>query len=337
MVQLGTLGQGTAQFAPYDPLAPPKRASPLRQILLISLALHLIALFWFWDAIVGAVFEKDETVIVRMVEEKQPEPPKPRRKVIAQTRIDTRVERRREIRREIKEVQPVERLDQFKMQTLDPLRLTEAPRQVEQRDLTVARSSVFADRVAPIQPMQVRTHVPTVRQIHVGGAPSAGPRKQRASGPRVDPKAIERAAPSTAKGVVSSVTVQGSAEGARIAALRSGNSDLFRRGDDGGSIGASEKNCMKDPKCRAYLEMIRDRVYARWSIPEDIPAGRVTLSFRIDRGGSAHDIRQKRTDDPNLGTTCVQAFRHASPFPPPPPEISYLIDKGIAATFTYGD
>lgn len=337
MVQLATLERGEAPFAPYDPLAPRERDSPLRQILLVSLALHLIALFFFWDAIVGAVFEKDPTVIVRMLEEKQPEPPKPRRKVIAQTRIDTRVERRREIRREIKEVRPVERLDQFKMQNIDPLHLTEAPRQVERRDLTVARTSVFADRVAPIQPMQIQTRVPTVRQIYVGGSPSAGPRKQLASGPRVDPKAIERAAPSTAKGVLSSATVQGSSSGARIAALRSGNSDLFSRGDDGASIGSVEKSCMKDRKCRAYLEMIRDRVYARWSIPEDIPAGRVTLSFRIDRGGSAHDIRQKRTDDPNLGMTCVQAFRNASPFPPPPAEISYLIDKGIAATFTYGD
>ena len=93
---------------------------------------------------------------------------------------------------------------------------------------------------------------------------------------------------------------------------------------------------MGDPICRAYLKMIRDRVYARWQIPTGSSPGEVRLRFRIDRGGSAHGLQLMSADDTHLGKTCLGAFRHASPFPPPPKEIAYLIHKGLSATFDYG-
>ena len=83
--------------------------------------------------------------------------------------------------------------------------------------------------------------------------------------------------------------------------------------------------------------MIRDRVYGRWHIPPDIDAGGVILSFRIDRGGSAHAIQLRSADEASLGNTCLAAFRHASPFPPPPKEILYIVNKKIRANFDYGN
>ena len=82
---------------------------------------------------------------------------------------------------------------------------------------------------------------------------------------------------------------------------------------------------------------VADRPRARWQIPSSISPGEVRLRFRIDRGGSAHGIQLVSSDDSHLGDTCLAAFRHASPFPPPPKEIHYLVGKGILATFRHGD
>ena len=111
---------------------------------------------------------------------------------------------------------------------------------------------------------------------------------------------------------------------------------LFEGTGESGLLSGIEKDCHKDPICQAYLKLIRDRVYGRWHIPPDVDSGEVVLSFRIDRGGSAHGIQLRSADDQTLGSTCLAAFRHASPFPPPPKEILYIINKKIRANFDYG-
>jgi hypothetical protein len=328
-------GGGVAAFTPYDPLAPRRPDRALRRILLISIAIHLLLLLVFWDSIIGVVLEDEDTVTVRMVEEK---PPPPRPKVIAQARVNTKVKKVRKIKREVQQLKPVERHDQVKMTQIDPLRQIEAPKVVDYQDLQVAKANVFAETVVPVQPMKVDTDAPRVRTVQSVAEPSAGPKVVHSKGLSYDPKAIESTTPQDVQGVLSTQSVAGDETGARVAAKSGGVADRYLRGDGGsGEIGGSDKDCMKDPVCRAYLKMIRDRVYARWSVPQDAAAGRVVLSFRIDRGGTAHNIREKHTDDADLGKTCVAAFRHASPFPPPPPEIHYLVNKGIAATFHYGN
>jgi hypothetical protein len=165
---------------------------------------------------------------------------------------------------------------------------------------------------------------------------TAGPRKLEAAGPQTSPRAVDVEAPLVREGVVGPTSVKGSYEGSRISALESGASDRYL-GDKGSPLlSGADKDCMRDPACRAYLEMIRDRVYARWQIPSGSSSGEVQLRLRIDRGGSAHGIQLVATDDAHLGGTCLAAFRHASPFPPPPKEIAYLINKGLMATFDYG-
>ena len=104
-----------------------------------------------------------------------------------------------------------------------------------------------------------------------------------------------------------------------------------------GLLSGIDKDCNRDPICLAYIKQIRDRVYGRWHVPTGLSAGQVVIKFRVDRGGSAHGIELRKADDNGLGGTCLTAFRHASPFPPPPKEIHYIINKNIAATFDYGD
>jgi TonB family protein len=337
MAETGVLGAGggMATFAPYDPLAPRRQDRALRRILAISIAIHLLLLFVFWDSIIGVVLDDEDSITVRMVEEK---PPPPRPKVIAQTRVNTKVRKQREIKREVQQLKPIERHDQVKMTQVDPLQRIEAPKVVDYQDLDVVKANVFADTYVPPKPMKIDTEAPQVRTVQSVAKPSAGPKRVESKGLSVDPKAVESTAPQEVEGVLSTQTVPGAETGARVSALRQGTSDRFLQGDGGsGEFATGSKDCMKDPVCLAYLKMIRDRVYARWSVPQEANAGRVVLSFRIDRGGSAHNIKEKHSDDANLGRACVQAFRHASPFPPPPPEIQYLVNKGIAATFHYGN
>ena len=60
----------------------------------------------------------------------------------------------------------------------------------------------------------------------------------------------------------------GDVEGARIAAIESGTSDRFLRGE-GRPGKLVDKDCEKDPVCLEYLQMIKDRVYARWELGAD--------------------------------------------------------------------
>ncbi len=327
----GIAAELAAALPPYDPLAP-RRDNSTRCLVLASLAFHLALLLLFWDTLIGVVIDEEETVTVRMVEEK----PKLQRKVLAQRRIDTRVRRFKDITQpEIRRVDPVPVLDQTNKIDVDPIKLTVAPKNIATRKVVTKTVSAFADVPAQVQPIEIDRTAPTVRQVRVAKA-SAGPRVLEAAGPEVTAHAVDVEAPTVTQGRISRDAVAGDVEGARIASIESGTSDRFLRGDGRSGYSQGEKNCEKDPICLRYLQMIKERVYARWETGADTAPGQVKLRFRVDRGGSAHEITVKYADDKLLGETCQLAFRHASPFPPPPKEIHYLINKGIIATFRHG-
>jgi TonB family protein len=304
-------------------------------VFLISVALHALILLLFWDSLIGAIIEKDETVTVRMVEEEQEEPKKLRPKVIAQRSVDTTVRRFKEIvQPQVVELRPTPVVEQLRRVEVDPLEMVEAPKELTQRQVEVHRASVFADVPRPIAPVEVDVSQPTLRRVDVTKA-TAGPRKLEAAGPRTSPTAVDVQASTVREGIDSSRSVEGSYEGIPVA-LESGASDRYLHDDGAPGVHGAAKDCMRDAACRAYLKMIRDRVYSRWRLPSNTTAGAVRLRFRIDRGGSAHGIQLVSSDDSHLGETCLTAFRHASPFPPPPKEIEYLINKGLIATFDYG-
>ena len=340
MEQVITFGgpQIEAQLASlprYDPLAPTKRGSN-RGLAILSIVLHLGLLFFFWDTLVGAIVEEEEVVVVRMIDEKrpEPEPPKLRRKVLAQRRVNASVRRFKEISQpEVVEVKPVSVLDQTRRVQVARTKLTEAPKSVEQRTVATRAVSAFARTPARVQPAQVSDVSGRVAQVTAARA-SSGPRKLVAAGPVTNARAADINAPVVKQGMISQNAIEGDVEGARVADLESGTSTrAFDGVGDRGLLGGVEKSCETDPACLAYLEMIEDRVYSRWLIPQTVSGGQVRLRFRIDRGGSAHSLSVASASDTSLGDTCVQAFRHASPFPPPPAEIHYIVNKPILASF----
>jgi hypothetical protein len=271
-------------------------------------------------------------------EEPVPEPPKQKRKVLAQRRIDAKVTRFKTIATpEIQQIKPVQVLDQVRKVEVDPTELTEAPKVLERREIVTETVSVFAEVEAHARPIEIDRVNPEVRSIRSARA-SAGPRKLEAGGPITTAHAVDVEAPVVAEGVLSRNAIDGLAEGPRIAALEAGVSDRMLEGrGEQGSLSGVERDCMRDPVCLEYLKMIHDRLMGRWHLPSDVEPGRATLAFRVDRGGSAHGIQLRKIDDPGLGDTCLAAFRHASPFPPPPREIHYIINKNIRATFNYGN
>ncbi len=323
-------------FGRLDPFEPRHPDRAFRRLFTASFLLHLLFLFVFWNTLFGHVLEREETVTVRVLEEQQPEPKKLRPKVLAQRSVDTSVRRFKEIvQPEVVMLHPTPVLDKLRKVEVDPLEVTEAPKTIETREVAVRRMSVYSDIPRPVAPVEVDVTQPSVRRVEVART-SAGPRKLEAAGPRTSPRAVDVESPQVREGVVGPSAIEGSFEGARIATLESGASDRYL-GDEGApALASAAKDCMRDPICHAYLKMIRDRVYARWQIPTGSSPGEVRLRFRIDRGGSAHGLQLMSADDTHLGKTCLGAFRHASPFPPPPKEIAYLIHKGLIATFDYG-
>jgi hypothetical protein len=244
-----------------------------------------------------------------------------------------------------------------------PIQRTQAPKAISNR--VVETATVDALQVADSQQASaVSTQTPTLRAAP-SVAQSAGPRVVDAAGPvlaKSDAIAYQQA--TIQDGVADSITVQGDSTGPRVRALESGSGKLFGgRGGGGGSGGGlgsgtgdgmgpggggtgtgggtgpgggGLRDCSRDPACLDYLEMIRQRVYARWNPAADVPGGKVQMSFLLDKSGSAHGIQLVSTENKQLGDSCVTAFRHASPFPPPPPAIAYIFGKKLVATFDFG-
>ena len=317
----------------YDPLAPKKQDRAFRNLFLLSLLFHLALLVIFWDSFIGVLSEQEDVAIVKVLEPQVKIEPK----VLKQRRIDTSVKDFKEIvRPEIKKHE-VHKLDDLNRKEVSEIEIVEAPKFIEQREFAQVDVSVFAERPTVRRPIAVPTTAPSVRRIQRSQS-STGPREIRASSPQNNPRAATIEGPVLTDGTISQNVVDGANTGAKIAALRSGTSDEFLKGTgDRGLIGGVDKDCNRDPTCLSYLDEIRRRVYARWHIPPDVTSGNVQLRFVIDRGGSAHGIELVASDDRKLGTTCVGAFRAASPFRPPPPELQYIVGRKIRATFDYGN
>ncbi len=190
-----THGGGSATLAAgpgFDPFQP-HRDRTFRSILAFSALLHALLLLLFWDYVFGVVFEKDDTVMVQMMDEPQPE--KPQRKVIAQRMIDTRVRKFQKVRQhEIVEVRP-ELLDRVQKVQIDPLDQIEAPKFIEQRKIVTKRINAFAEQPLSAPKVSVPKSAPSVRRPVVTSRNSGGPRLLEAAGPQHDPQAVNIDAP----------------------------------------------------------------------------------------------------------------------------------------------
>ncbi len=271
------------------------------------------------------------------------------------------------VQQQVTRVQPTPVLGQTQVEkvNVETIRRTQAPKNITQTRIQTRVVSELGD----VQPYSVATG-PASSSAKVREAPTlaqtAGPRVQSAAGPMVQTNAVNYQAPALAEGVVGDYTVQGTPDGPNVRVFEPGSGSGYfdgaggrgagSGGGDGNGTGGDgpgdgrgtgrggsgtgagkpgPRDCNADLQCKAYLELIRQRVYGRWNPTGDVKGGGVQLSFRIDRSGAAHEIALVRSSNGPLGDSCVTAFRHANPFPPPPASIAYLLDKKIVANFDF--
>jgi uncharacterized membrane protein YgcG len=364
--------------------SPSRRASTV-----VSVVLHAGVLLMVFNMSLGMTIEEEEkekipertieAVLIKLPPTPEPagsesgagtpvddKPKSARPKALAKRVVQANVSQVRNIvQQQITRVAPTPVLGQVNKVDVAPVKVTQAPKSISQRNVVTRAVSPLGD----VQPYQVSSG-PAASTAKIREAPTlnqtAGPKKMDAAGPVKATSALSYQQPTVAEGVVGDVTVQGDPDGPNIRILEPGSGSAYfdgaggrgsgsgggdgngtsgsgpgnGTGSGGGGSGSGKGNlgprdCSKDRQCQAYLEMIRQRVYGRWNPASGVSGGEVRLSFRIDRSGAAHEIAVVKSDNGQLGDSCVTAFRHANPFPPPPASIAYLLDKNIIAIFDF--
>ncbi len=216
-----------------------------------------------------------------------------------------------------------------------------APREVQRAARVVEHARAFQSAVqVTTSPLEVDANAPAIRgpvQATEAGAAQAGPR-QVANGATVgrDNLAALGTGSSVRDGIASNRDVLGSKTGVRAQVNWAvGDGNLRGTGGDGtGPGGITWSDCIARPEVRAYMERIRARVMARWSLPPSTRGNQsVKLRFTLDRAGSASAVGVVQSEDPLLGQSAQAALRSASPFDHMPERVRCLAGQPISATF----
>lgn len=218
--------------------------------------------------------------------------------------------------------QPALPAQALRLDSVSPVKApTEVSRRVVETEVVQAMRSVSA---ATTSPVSVAPVAPALRGPVEAVAPV---------GPSVGPKAVQGgdtvglAAPgalgtgsSVKTGIASDRDVAGAATGPRLANVNTRVGESLwgaGTGGEGTGLGVGFQDCVERPEVQAYMEQIRQRVYARWVLPPDTPPSQqVVLRFRLDVAGSVSNVEFVSADDPILGESAAAAMRAAAPFPP---------------------
>lgn len=171
--------------------------------------------------------------------------------------------------------------------------------------------------------------------------PSVGPRQIAATGGTVGTGTVSNfpSGSSVREGIASNRDVLGSPTGPRLANVNSRVGDSMLRGDGGsgdgpGGGGGGDGDCLERSEVRAYIDQMKQRMYARWVLPPDVPGNKsVELRFQIDVAGSVRDVRVVSSGDVRLGESAVEALRAAAPFPPMSDRARCVTQRALTGTF----
>jgi TonB family protein len=344
-LQAATAG-GVAPDFPMDFRDPDEGKSKLATGV-ISAAIHLgiIALLFLFASMNSKIV--DEIIPVMLLHEEAPKPPAPARRALAERRkLDfapamQAVQPQIVNKRVIAEAAPAINAEMLQM---DSLNAAAAPTQVKRSAIDVDRVSAIG-AVGGYQASKVEINQaagPAVRGPidAVGPAgPSVGPRKVAGTDGNTfgtGSLAINRGS-SVRDGVLTSRDVVGSPTGAVLVSVDTavGDGNLSGPGGTGTGLLADETgtDCAKRPEVQAYLDVLYQRIYSRWTLPYGIENKRVTLRFAIDVAGSTSSIQILKGDNA-IGASAVDAMRASSPFPPMPDRVRCLANRDVTATFS---
>jgi TonB family protein len=97
---------------------------------------------------------------------------------------------------------------------------------------------------------------------------------------------------------------------------------------------AEEAWCESEDACDEYLREVRGRVADLWETGPEVTPGFVVVQLAFDDSGNLIGLETAEATDPQLEDSCLEAFRKAQPFPPPPES---MVGKVFRARFIYGD
>ena len=313
----------------------------------ISAALHLgaIGLLFLLASLNPEIVE--EIITVQLLREETPEPPAPARRALAERRkldfapamqtVQPQIVNKRVIASAAPAINA-------KMLEMDSLNAAAAPTQVKRTAIDVDRVSAIG-AVGGYQASKVEVNHaagPAVRgPIEAVGpvGPSVGPRKVAGTDGNTfgtGSLAINQGS-SVRDGVLTSRDVVGSPTGPVLVSVETAVGEEYLSGPGGTGTGllpdGAGTDCTKRPEVQAYLDLMYQRIYPRWSLPYGIENKQVTLRFEIDVAGSTSSIQLVQGDNA-IGASAIDAMRASSPFPPMPDRVRCLANRPVTATFT---
>jgi hypothetical protein len=168
--------------------------------------------------------------------------------------------------------------------------------------------------------------------------PSVGPRQIVAAGNSIGTgTTVDMGSGSSVReGIASNRDVLGSPDGAPLANVSTRVGDGFMRGDGGnGSGGGDISDCLSRPEVLQYQEQVKQRMYARWALPGEVPVNqKVQLRFALDASGSVMKTELVSANNAALGQSAVDALRSAAPFASMPERVRCLARRTLIGTFS---
>ena len=345
-VQAATAG-GAAPDFPMDFREPDEGKSTLATGS-ISAAIHFgaIGLLFLFAALNPEIVE--EIIPVQLLREEAPKTPAPARRALAERRkLDfapamQTVQPQIINKRVIANAAPAINAEMLQM---DSLNSAAAPTQVKRSAIDVDRVSAIgavggyqASKVEVNQAAGPAVRGPIGAVAPVG--PSVGPRKVAGTDGNsfgTGSLAINQGS-SVRDGVLTSRDVVGSPTGPVLVSVDTAVGEGNLSGPGGGTgtglqPDGTGTDCTQRPEVQAYLEVLYQRIYSRWTLPYGIENKRVTLRFEIDVAGSTSSIQLVKGDNA-IGASAVDAMRASSPFPPMPDRVRCLANRHVTATFT---
>jgi membrane protein involved in colicin uptake len=215
----------------------------------------------------------------------------------------------------------------------------------------ITQATVVAERVTAVNSVAVAqtakvdmgtASAPALRgpaNAALPAGPSVGPRQIVDAGNTIGTgTAVDLGSGSSVReGIASNRDVLGSPDGAPLANVATRVGDGFMRGDGGNGTGSGGdiSDCLSRPEVVQYQEQVRQRMYARWVVPGDVPVNqKVQLRFALDASGSVMKTELVNSTDSGLGQTAVDALRSAAPFASMPERVRCLARRTLIGTFS---
>lgn len=282
----------------------------------------------------------------------KPEPPAPAQKVIAERRSVNFAPQAQALPSQIVNpsvIAPAAPVVAAKKVDMSATGTVVAPKEIAPTGVTAERVSAVTS-IATATPSRVdlgSASAPALRgptDATQPAGPSVGPRQITNTGGTVGTGTVSNlpSGSSVREGIASNRDVLGSPTGPRLANVNSRVGEGLLRGDGGdgtgqgggGGGGGGDGDCLERPEVGQYIEQVKQRMYARWVLPPDVPGNQaVQLRFQLDVAGSVRDVRLVSSGDARLGESAVEALRAAAPFPPMNDRVRCVAQRAMNGTF----